>query len=67
MARRVICNKCGKSMDMLDIQQKFNLRGVLCYGSKYDGQKYELDLCCTCMDDLMESCRIAPIDMQAFD
>ena len=53
------CNLCGKKMDMWDVQEGFGFNGNIGYGSKYDGEKLNLDLCCDCMDKLIESCVIA--------
>lgn len=56
------CNLCGKKMDMWDVQEGFGFNGNIGYGSKYDGEKLNLDLCCDCMDKLIESCVIPPIE-----
>ena len=55
------CNKCGKKFDMWDEQEDFSIRSIIGYGSKYDGEEVELDLCCECMDALIASCKINPI------
>lgn len=55
------CNKCGKQFDEWDTQENFSIHGQVGYGSKYDGDIIELDLCCNCMDELMDSCKISPI------
>lgn len=54
------CNKCGKQLDILDLQQGFHIENRLGYGSKYDDDNLELDLCCKCMDELIDSCKIHP-------
>lgn len=59
-----ICNKCGKKLNLWDIQQKFFIYTVAQYGSKYDGDEIELDLCCDCMDELIKSCKISPIEFK---
>lgn len=61
MAKELYCNKCGKKMDMWDIQENFSIQRNLGYGSKYDGDDLDLDLCCDCMDKLIESCMISPV------
>lgn len=62
MAIKKICNKCGKEFDIYDSQEDFSIYSQLIgYGSKYDGSSLELDLCCECMDELIESCKISPI------
>lgn len=62
MAKELYCNKCGKKMDMWDIQEDFSLQRNLGYGSRYDGDNLDLDLCCDCMDKLIEECVIPPVD-----
>ena len=61
MAKEFYCNKCGKKMDEFDVQEDFSFNQTLGYGSKYDGECLELDLCCKCMDELIDSCKIDPI------
>lgn len=61
MAKTTICNKCGKTFDMWDDQNGFGARTRLGYGSKYDGDILELDLCCKCMDELIDECTISPL------
>lgn len=57
----VLCNKCGKKLDIWDIQENFSIHGRFGYGTKYDGADYELDLCCDCMEKLIAECVISPI------
>lgn len=59
--KKIICNKCGKEFDMWDEQEDFSIHRQAGYGSKYDGQNIELDLCCECMDKLIEECKISPL------
>lgn len=40
MAKELYCNKCGKKMDIFDIQEHLSLQGRFGYGSKYDGDDY---------------------------
>ena len=61
MSRTIICNKCGKVMDACDMQMEFHVRKILGYGSEHDGDEIELDLCCACVDELVNSCSISPI------
>lgn len=55
------CNKCGKRLDIFDIQEEFCIESRLGYGTKYDGDYLRLDLCCDCMEELIDSCKINPI------
>lgn len=62
MAKVLYCNKCGKKLDMWDEQEDFSMQRQLGYGSRYDGDTLDLDLCCSCMDGLIESCAIPPVN-----
>lgn len=55
------CNKCGKKFDMWDESEHFHIHKKCGYGTKFDGEKLELDLCCSCMEELIDSCTISPI------
>lgn len=61
MSRITTCNKCGNRLNEWDIQEDFKIYSKLGYGTKYDGCELELDLCCKCMDELIDSCTISPI------
>lgn len=61
MAKEIICNRCGKKFDFWDTQEDFSIERNLGYGTKYDGSILELDLCCECMEKLIEDCVISPI------
>jgi len=62
MAKKLICNKCGKEFDVYDTQEDFSIhRSNIGYGSKHDGCDLELDLCCNCMDEIIDSCKISPV------
>lgn len=55
------CNMCGKEFDMWDEQEDFSIYREIGYGSKYDMESLELDLCCECMDKIIDSCKISPV------
>lgn len=61
MARHTICDKCGKEFDKWDENENFHFYGKLGYGTKYDGSFLELDLCCDCMEEIIDQCKISPI------
>ncbi len=61
MSKKVFCNICGKELDIFDKQQRFHLEGRLGYGSKYDGDEIDLDVCNACIDKLIESCSLSPV------
>ena len=52
MSRITTCNKCGNRLNEWDIQEDFKI---------YSKLELELDLCCKCMDELIDSCTISPI------
>lgn len=57
-----VCNMCGKEFDFWDEQENFHIHEQnIGYGSKYDGDKLCLDLCCNCMDKIIEMCTINPV------
>lgn len=55
------CNKCGKTLDIFDINNAINIKTTLGYGSKYDSDKINLILCCGCLDEIIDSCINSPI------
>lgn len=52
--KEYFCNKCGKKMDIFDLQTGVRMHDVLGYGSKYDGSTVNLDLCSQCTDELID-------------
>ena len=62
------CNVCAKEFDVWDRQEDFGFHYRVGYGSKYDGDKIDLDLCCRCFDDVFEKilpkCKINPLAEQ---
>ncbi len=60
------CNMCGKLFDGWDYQEKFSFKSYIGYGSKYDLNKMDLNLCCSCFDTVMDfiipQCTIAPLE-----
>ena len=65
--KKCYCNLCGKEMNFWDIQEEFSIKSSsIGYGSKHDGDALELDLCCDCMDELIDRCKINPITSLSF-
>ena len=62
---KTLCNVCGKEFDMRDDYAEFGIHKQAVYGSKYDGDNIDLDICCDCFDKLMDKfipmCKINPI------
>lgn len=61
MANEIVCNRCGKRLDIWDIQENFSINTQMGYGTKYDGDSLKLNLCCSCMEKLIDECIISPI------
>ena len=57
----IICNKCGKTFDVWDEHEGFGIHKHLGYGTKYDGDDLQLNLCCECMENLIDECVFSPI------
>ncbi len=64
MARetRIRCNLCGKPFDDADTYQGFCITRKIGYGSRYDGCGITLDICCRCMDTLIDQCALPPLE-----
>lgn len=54
MARKTICNMCGKEFDEWDVQEQFGFHYHVGFGSRFDEQIIDCDLCCSCFDKMME-------------
>ena len=64
---KTICNICGKEFDMWDQQEGFGLHYHVGYGSRFDGDRILVDMCCDCFDELMDTyilpkCKISPLE-----
>ncbi len=59
------CTMCGKEFDLWDEQENFCFDHHIGYGSKYDGDKVRLNLCCDCFDKVIDTiipmCKESPI------
>lgn len=63
MTDEKICNKCGRVLDIFDIQEDFSIhKENLGYGTKYDTDKLNITLCCSCMEKLIDSCCVSPVE-----
>lgn len=62
MAKKIYCNMCGKPFDIFDRANDFSIDRFAGYGSVHDGEHLRLDLCCNCMDAIIGSCKIAPVE-----
>lgn len=48
------CDRCGKAFDEWDRQESFAIKYFVGYGSKYDGETIDMDLCCSCFDHIVD-------------
>lgn len=62
---KTLCNLCSKEFNEWDEQENFGIHTRVGYGSRFDGDNIDLDLCCECFDKLMgrlvSECKIKPI------
>lgn len=63
MSETNVCNKCGKLFDMWDEAEGIKLSRCMGYGTKYDGDRLRLNLCCKCFETLISECLISPIEI----
>lgn len=61
-----VCNMCGALFSDVDEELDFGLDMILPYGSEHDMAHLRLDLCCHCLDRLMDeyivpNCKINPL------
>jgi len=56
-----VCNRCGKELDMWDLQQDFTIHTKVGYGSIHDMDTVHYQLCCDCFDKAVEESRVSPI------
>lgn len=64
---RKFCNMCGREMDWADDSAEFNIHTYLGYGTRYDGGYLRLDLCCNCMERLIEECELNPVEENEYE
>lgn len=67
MSKRVLCNLCGSSFSFFDDAQGYSIYKDIGYGSDFDGNKLELDICVGCMDELINKCAINPVTTDEFN
>lgn len=52
--RKHFCNICGKEFDEWDSLNGFSVDVYPGYGSKYDGDNVQMDICCACFDKMVD-------------
>ena len=65
--KKTVCNMCGKEFDLWDEQEDFGISNpMIGYGSRYDGHRLNMHLCCDCVDQLIDRCVVHPtVDLDA--
>ena len=62
---KTLCNVCGQPFTDFDENAHIGLHTRIGYGSKHDGETIDVDICCSCLDKLMDKysdkCAINPI------
>lgn len=61
MKNKKVCNRCGRELDVFDLQQDFTIHKKIQYGGSYDGCQVHYQLCCDCFDKAVEQCKVNPI------
>lgn len=61
MQEKRVCNRCGKALDIFDLQQDFTIHKQVQYGSMHDGCYADYHLCCDCFDRTVGECKVSPI------
>lgn len=60
-AMATVCNVCGKVLTRCEEKNHVKINQVMGYGSQFDGDRVDMDICNECFDRLIESCKIDPI------
>ena len=50
----MVCNICGKELDMYEEENTGKIKIPFHYGSKYDGRVMKLSLCSACYDSVAD-------------
>ena len=61
------CNMCGRDLDFWDLQEDFSIKRECGYGTIFDGDSLFLRMCCSCMEKLVESCVVSPVEENTYD
>lgn len=56
-----VCNVCGKVLTRCEEKNHVKINQVIGYGSQFDGDRVDMDICNECFDKLIERCKIDPI------
>lgn len=56
------CNVCGKELTDMDFSGGIRIKDTIGYGSKYDCSRLTMSICADCLDKLIDSCAISPVE-----
>lgn len=54
----ILCNKCGKNIDIKTYKDYLEIYKTWGYNSNYDNETHEFELCQDCYNDLIASLKI---------
>lgn len=54
------CNLCGNTFDMYDLHEGYGIKRKLGYGATHDGSFVIINICCSCMQKMIDECAIPP-------
>ncbi|RLQ93688.1 hypothetical protein D9X91_17050 [Falsibacillus albus] len=63
VAISITCNKCGNTKKLSDIWDEYEFQSfsiTFGYGSLFDDQKWEFDICDTCLADFVKTFKHSP-------
>ena len=55
------CNLCGNVIDPMTGRGGIHISEELGYGSKYDMDLLDMEICYECLDRIVDACRISPV------
>ncbi len=58
--RYVICNRCGKNIEINKYKDFLNINKIWGYNSNHDNELHEFELCEECYDELVKELKIKP-------
>lgn len=56
------CNKCARPIDDYDSASGVEIYQKMGYKSSHDGETVIIRLCIECLDNLIDSCKIDPVE-----
>ena len=62
MIQNTRCNMCGRTFTPIDKYGGILIDEILGYGTKYDGEYLRINMCCECLESMIEKCVISPIN-----